>query len=112
MSKSATFEAIWRTGKGKLLVLWFGLDAVLYLGALMTLVLSLTDTSVRPFTYAFTIALVSSWALRMAFGIWLELRRVREVEKEKARKLGEILQKHGLSEGASAAVLEEIKGLE
>ncbi len=110
MSKSATFEAIWRTGKGKLLVLWFGLDAVLYLGALMTLVLSLTDTSVRPFTYAFTIALVSSWALRMAFGIWLELRRVREVEKEKARKLGEILQKHGLSEGASAAVLEEIKG--
>lgn len=114
MSKSATFKAIWQTGKGKLLVLWFGLDAVLYLGALMTLVLSLTDTSVRPFTftYAFTIALVSSWALRMAFGIWLELRRVREVEKEKARKLGEILQKHGLSEGASAAVLREIKGLE
>lgn len=112
MSKSATFEAIWQTGKGKLLVLWFGLDAVLYLGALMTLVLSLTDTSMRPFTYAFTIALVSSWALRMSFGIWLELRRVREVEKEKARKLGEILQKHGLSEGASAAVLKEIKGLE
>ncbi len=48
----------------------------------------------------------------MSFGIWLELRRVREVEKEKARKLGEILQKHGLSEGASAAVLKEIKGLE
>lgn len=112
MSKSATFEAIWQTGKGKLLVLWFGLDAVLYLGALMTLVLSLTDTSMRPFTYAFTIALVSSWALRMSFGIWLELRRVREVEKEKARKLGEILQKHGLSEGVSAAVLKEIKGLE
>jgi hypothetical protein len=111
MSKSATFEAVWKTGKGKLLVLWFGLDAVLYLGALMTLVLSLADKSVRPFTYGFTIALVTSWALRMTYGIWLELRRVRQMENEKARKLNEILKKHGLTEDESAALAREIKGL-
>jgi len=112
MSKSASFEAVWNTGKGKLLVLWFGLDALLYLGALLTLVLAITDPEIRPLTYGFTIALVSSWALRMAYGIWLELRRVRREENEKARKLNEILKKHGLTEDASAAVLKEIKGLE
>lgn len=112
MSKSATFEAVWKTGKGKLLILWFGLDAVLYLGALLTLVLAITDPDVRPLTYGFTIALVTSWALRMAYGIWLELRRVRREENEKSRKLNEILRKHGLTEDASAAVLKEIKGLE
>ena len=111
MDKKTTFEAIWNTGKGKLLVLWFGLDAVLYLGALMTLVLALTDPSVRPVTYAFTILLVTSWASRMAYGIWLELRRVRQVENEKARKLGEVLMKHGLSEDLSATVAREIKNL-
>ena len=77
MANSTTLEAVWKSGKGKLLVLWFGLDAVLYLGALMTLVLALTDSSVRPVTYGFTIALVTSWASRMAYGIWFELRRVR-----------------------------------
>ena len=112
MSKSVTFEAVWKTGKGKLLVLWFGLDAVLYLGALLTLVLAITDPEVRPLTYAFTIALVSSWALRMAYGIWLELRRVRQAEAEKARLLNDILKRHGLDDAASAAVLKEIKGLE
>lgn len=112
MSKSATFEAVWNTGKGKLLVLWFGLDAVLYLGALLSLVLAITDPTLRPVTYGFTIALVSSWALRMTYGIWLELRRVRRAEAEKAHKLNDILKKHGLSEDASAAVLKEIKGLE
>ena len=112
MSKSVTFEAVWKTGKGKLLILWFGLDAVLYLGALLTLVLAITDPGVRPLTYGFTIALVSSWALRMAYGIWLELRRVRQAEAEKARLLNDILKRHGLDEAASAAVLKEIKGLE
>lgn len=112
MSKSATFEAIWKTGKGKLLILWFGLDALLYLGALLSLVLAITDPALRPITYAFTIALVTSWALRMGYGIWLELRRVRREESEKSRKLNEILKKHGLTEDASAAVLKELKGLE
>ncbi len=112
MSKSATFEAVWKTGKGKLLILWFGFDAVLYLGALLTLVLAITDPGVRPFTYGFTIALVTSWALRMAYGIWLELRRVRQAEAEKASKLNDILKRHGLDEAASAAVLKEIKGLD
>lgn len=112
MSKSATFEAVWNTGKGKLLILWFGFDAVLYLGALLSLVLAITDPEMRPLTYGFTISLVTSWALRMGYGIWLELRRVRQVAAEKARKLNDILKKHGLSEDASAAVLKEIKGLE
>jgi hypothetical protein len=112
MIKPTTFDAVWKTGKGKLLILWFGLDALLYLGALMTLVLTLTDKSIRPYTYAFTIALVTSWALRMAYGIWFELRRVRDAGIEKARKLSEILKKHGLTEDESASVAREIKSLE
>lgn len=112
MSKTDTFGAVWNTSKGKLLILWFGLDALFYLGALLSLVLALTDPTARPYAYGFTIALVSSWASRMAYGIWLELRRVRRVEAEKTRRLDDILKKHGLSEDASAAVLKEIKGLE
>jgi ribosomal protein L4 len=84
---------------------------LLYLGALLSLVMALTDLSLRPLTYAFTIALVTSWALRMAYGIWLELRRVRQEEQEKTRKLNEILQRHGLSEDQSAALAKEIKNL-
>jgi len=111
MSKTATLEVVWKTSKGKLLLLWFGLDAVLYLGALLTLVMALTDLSLRPLTYAFTIALVTSWVLRMAYGIWLELRRVHQEEQEKARKLNAILQQHGLSEDESASLAREIKNL-
>lgn len=112
MVKTATLGKAWMTNKGKLLILWFGLDGVLYLAALAALVMALTDSSVRPYAYGFTIALVVSWALRMAYGIWLELRRVRQAEAEKARKLNEILKKHGLTEDESASVLKEIKGLE
>jgi hypothetical protein len=111
MSKTETLEVVWKTGKGKLLVLWFGLDAVLYLGALLTLVMALTDLTLRPLTYAFTFALVTSWVLRMAYGIWLELRRVHQEEQEKAKKLNEILKKHGLSEDQSASLAREIKSL-
>lgn len=106
-----TTDVNWKAGKVQLLVLWFGLDAVFYLGALVSLVLALTDLSLRPLAYAFTIALVTSWALRMAYGIWLELRRVRHEEQEKAQKLSEILQQHGLSENESAALAKEIKNL-
>lgn len=112
MSKSGTFGTAWDTGKGKLLILWFGLDGVLYLGALLALVSALTDPSARPYAYGFTAALVASWASRMAYGIWLELRRVRRAQAEKARRLDDILKKHGLSDEASAAVLKEIEGLE
>ncbi len=111
MSTTATLEVVWKTGKGKLLVIWFGLDAVLYLGALLTLVMALTDLSLRPLTYAFTIALVTSWALRMAYGIWLELRRVHHEEEAKVKKLNEILKKHGLTEDQSASLAREIKSL-
>jgi hypothetical protein len=111
MSKASTFGTVWDTGKGKLLILWFGLDAVFYLGALLCLVQALTDPSARPYAYGFTIALVTSWASRMAYGIWLELRRVRRAQNEKARKLDEILKRHGLTEDQSEAVLREIKSL-
>ena len=111
MSKSATLEAVWKTGKGKLLLFWFGLDAVFYLGALLSLVMALTDLSLRPVAYAFTIALVTSWALRMAYGIWLELRRVHQEEQEKAQRLSQILQRHGISADESAFLVREIKNL-
>ncbi len=111
MSKSATLEVVWKTGKGKLLLIWFGLDAVFYLGALLSLVMALTDISLRPVAYAFTIALVTSWALRMAYGIWLELRRVHQEEQEKAQKLSQILQRHGISVDDSASLAREIKNL-
>lgn len=111
MTNTTTHEAVWSSGKVKLVVLWFGLDALLYLGALLALVLALNDPSVRPVAYAFTILLVVSWASRMAYGIWLELGRLRQLEKEKTRKLDDILRKHGLSEDAMAAVAQEIKHL-
>jgi hypothetical protein len=111
MKTTTTMDLDWKADKVKLLVLWFGLDAVFYLGALVFLVLALTDQSLRPFAYAFTIALVTSWALRMAYGIRLELRRVRQEEQEKARKLHAILQQHGLSDDESASLAREIKSL-
>lgn len=111
MAKSSTISTAWTSSKGRLLLLWMGLDAVLYLGALMTLVLALTDRAARPYTYGFTIALVTSWALRMTYGIWLELRRARQAENEKARKLDEILKQHGLTDDQSASVAQAIKGL-
>jgi hypothetical protein len=112
MTRTTTIGSVWSNDKGRLLLLWMGLDAVFYLGALLSLVLALTDKSVRPYAYGFTIALVISWALRMAYGIWLELRRVRQTEIEKARKLDEILKKHGLTEEESASVARELKGME
>lgn len=111
MSDKPTLDTVWLNDQGKLLILWFGLDAVLYLGALVALMLSLTDLDYRPLAYGFTIALVSSWALRMAYGIWLELRRVRRAEQEKAGKVGEILRRHGLTEADTARVMDELKGL-
>ena len=105
-------EAACASWHGKLLLIWMGFDGLLYLGALLTLVLAITDAAYRPLTYGFTIALVTSWAARMAYGIWLELRRVRQAEAEKASKLNDILKRHGLDEAASAAVLKEIKGLD
>ncbi len=111
MSNSATMEVVLKTGNGKLLVIWFGFDAVLYLGAMLYLVMALTDRTLRPFAYAFTIALVTSWALRMAYGIWLELRRVHREEQEKARKLSKILQQHGISVDESAFMAREIRNL-
>jgi hypothetical protein len=111
MTKTAKFGTAWNSGNGKLLILWFGLDGMLYLGALLALVMALTDPSARPYAYGFTIALVISWASRMGYGIWLELRRLHKLETEKARKLNEILQKHGLSEEQTAAVVREMKDM-
>lgn len=111
MRDSATLGKLWNTGKGKLLILWFGLDGVLYLSALMALFVALADASARPYAYGFTIALVLSWTLRMAYGIWLELRRVRRQESDKARRLDAILKQHGLSADQSASVLREIRQL-
>lgn len=99
------------TWQVKLLVVWFGLDGLLYLGALLTMVQTMTDTAYRPYAYAFTIALVASWATRMAYGIWLELRRVHQAEHEKAHKVDEILQQHGLSPDQSEAVRQALKSL-
>jgi hypothetical protein len=100
------------TWRGMLLILWLGLDGLLYLGALLTLALAIMDTTYRPYTYGFTIALVTSWATRMAYGIWLELRRARSVRREKALKVNEILQKHGLSEDQSDAIARELRRLD
>ena len=111
MGNTATRDGVWTNGKVRLLVIWFGLDALLYLGAVLSMVLAISDASLRPLAYGFTIALVASWALRMAYGIWLELHRVRAEEREKARRLDEILKKHGLTEEESASVAREIKGL-
>jgi ABC-type microcin C transport system permease subunit YejE len=108
---SAGLGRLWSSGQGKVLILWFGLDGVLYLSALMTLFIALVDQSARPYAYGFTIALVVSWALRMAYGIWLELARVRRAEADKTRRLDTILKQHGLSAEQSAAVLQEIKDL-
>ncbi|MEW5789710.1 MAG: hypothetical protein AB1899_17850 [Pseudomonadota bacterium] len=111
MGDANKLQSVWKTRQGKLLVIWFGVDGVLYLGALAGLVLSLMDLSMRPLAYGFTAALVVSWALRMAYGIRLELRRVRLAERERTSRLGEILRKHGLSEDASASALAEIRNL-
>lgn len=111
MTKTARFGTAWSTGNGKLLILWFGLDGMLYLGALLALVMALGDPSVRPYAYGFTIALVASWASRMGYGIWLELRRVRQAEEEKARRLDAILKRHGLTQDETASVMREIKSL-
>lgn len=111
MARTQDFGSVWNTNNGKLLVIWFGLDGMLYLGALTGLVLALTDPALRPLAYGFTIALVVSWALRMAYGIRLELRRVRLAEREKTSRLGDILRRHGLSEDASVSALAEIRNL-
>lgn len=105
-------EVACKTWRGKLLLLWLGLDGLLYLGALLTLVLAITDAAYRPYTYGFTIALVTSWAIRMAYGIWLELRRVHDEARVKARQVDDILRRHGLSPDQSEAIARELKDLD
>lgn len=100
------------TWRGKLLLFWLGLDALLYLGALLTLALAISDLAFRPYTYIFTFALVTSWALRMAYGIWLELKRGRDAAREKARKVDAILRRHGLSDDESASIARELKSID
>ncbi len=107
-----TIEVACKSWRGKLLLLWMGLDALLYLGALLTLVLAITDIAYRPYTYAFTIALVTSWAVRMAYGIWLELRRVHNEARAKALQVDDILRRHGLSPDQSESIARELKNLE
>jgi hypothetical protein len=107
-----TIEAACATWRGKLLLLWMGFDGLLYLGALLTLVLAITDPAYRPLTYGFTIALVTSWAVRMAYGIWLELRRVRTEAREKVLRVDDILRRHGVSADQSEAIARELNDLD
>ncbi len=104
-------EAACASWHGKLLLIWMGFDGLLYLGALLTLVLAITDAAYRPLTYGFTIALVTSWAARMAYGIWLELRRVHHEAQAKAMRMDDILRRHGLSADQSEAIARELKEL-
>jgi len=102
-------SSTWRV---KLLVIWLGLDGLLYLGALLTMVQAMTDTVYRTYAYGFTIALVSSWAMRMAYGIWLELRRVHQAAHEKALQVDAILRQHGLSPDQSESIRHALKNLD
>lgn len=105
-------EAACATGRGTLLIFWLGLDGVLYLGALLTLALAISDLAYRPYTYVFTFALVTSWAIRMAYGIGLELKRGRDANRDKARQVDEILRRHGLDEAQAAAIRHELKNID
>lgn len=98
--------------QAKVLVLWMGLDGLFYLGALMALVMALGDTVYRPYAYGFTIALVTSWAARMTYGIWLELRRVHRNAQAKAARLDDILRQHGLTAAQSEALARDLKVLD
>lgn len=104
-------ETACKTWRGKLLILWLGLDGLLYLAALLTLALAITDPAYRPYTYGFTIALVTSWLARMTYGIWMELRRVHDEARMKALQVDDILRRHGLSPDQSEAIARELKRL-